>query len=1117
MNMFKFLWRDKNVSGAALGIAALLLCVFAPRADAQVIYGSLVGTVTDSSSAVIADATVTFNNVGTGAVRETTSNEAGLYSIQNLQAGIYDLIITASGFSTYQQGGVTINVNSVQRRDVTLQVGAVTETVIVEASTLTLQTDKADVSTEVTAKEVQDLPLPRYRNYQSLLNLVPGATPTRYQNANTDTPARGLTTNVNGVNRNSNQTKIDGTVNTLIQLPHHTAYVPAADTIEVVNISSNSFDAEQGLAAGVAVTVQTKSGTNEFHGSAFVLHENSVFGARDFFFKSSKRPKNIVNIDGFTVGGPVVKDKLFYFFGYEGTRERVAFSRLYTIPTPDQVVGDFSAFDNAHIYDPMTGDEDGRGRTLFENNTIPLSRQSAPAVMLANLLPDPNIAGTNNNFFNSATDVTNRDQYDIKMNWNRNNNHMIFGKYGIMDAQISGISGIGNGGPPGGQCLCAGGATDAGDSVVQTATIGQTIIFTPNFLYDSTYGWTRLGQVINQELRGVNWGSDVLGIPGTNGPSLNESGMPTFDVSGYDELGDADGWNPVTRHDQTPTTTHNFSWLKGAHNIRFGFDGLQHRLNMWQPGGGGPKGDIEFRDGATRLMGGEFGGTQFNSWGSFMLGLPRRYRRSLHREDATAYEFQFGFYFRDRWQVNQKLTFTYGIRWEKFPVMTRGGFRPGVESYDIDTNTITLGGVGSVPKDAGLRDSNKMFAPRIGLAYRLNDHVVIRTGYGITWDPLPMARSLRNYPIRIQQSWDAPSSFSWFSPLTVGMPGIDVPPVEAETVQPPGTASITTIEPKLLTRGYVQSWNFMVEQRLPGDFILSTGYVGTQSTRAMARLEMNASQPGTGRAGQPLNIAFGRTASTTFLNGFTSGNYHSFQLALNRRAAEGLTIKGAYTYSHAINVTDDGGGSLTFRLPEMLGRNRANASYNQPHVLQLGFMYDTPFGPGKKYFNSGPGRWIFGDWAINGRFSAFQGRQFSVTASGSALNATRSGTQTADQIKPNVEIIGTVEEWFDTSAFARVNRTTGTLADFGNTGRNILRGPGVINADISLFRDIQLSEKVMMQIRMETFNVTNTPHFDEPNGNRNSGGFGTISRSLGSSVAQDAPPRSIRFGLRFNW
>jgi len=349
-------------SNAALRVVVCLglaVVIVSQPTYGQVLYGTLVGNVKDPSGAAVPGATVTVVNTGTNVSRETITNETGAYTLSNILPGAYTLKVTLTGFKEFTQTGVQVTLNNVARVDATLEVGNLTETVTVAAQATPLQTDKTDVHKELSTKEITDLPLNQYRNYQSLIDLVPGTTPSDFQNAVTDTPARALTTNVNGTARNSNNTRLDGATTVLTWLPHHTLYVAPQESIQTVNISTNNFDAEQGLAGGAAITVQTKSGTNDFHAVAFEYHTNSALRAKNFFdLPAAGVPKYIQNMYGGTLGGPIKKDKLFFFTSWEGMKERRNFSRLTTVPTALHRTGNFSDT-TARIFDPMTGDPEG--------------------------------------------------------------------------------------------------------------------------------------------------------------------------------------------------------------------------------------------------------------------------------------------------------------------------------------------------------------------------------------------------------------------------------------------------------------------------------------------------------------------------------------------------------------------------------------------------------------------------------------------------------------------------------------------------------------------------------------------------------------------------------------
>jgi len=334
--------------------ATLLAPVFVQPLNAQVLYGSVVGTVTDQTGALVPKAAVTITNVNTGQTREGTTDDAGYYSIPNVLEGRYDLSVKMAGFRPYLEKGVDVPINTVTRVNVNLQLGPVTESVTVETNATVLQTTKSDVSVNLESRAMENLPLSNFRNYQTLINLVPGATPARFQNAEADTPGRSLSTNINGQQRGANNTRLDGSADILVTMPHHAVYVPPVESIAEVNISTNNFDAEQGMTGGAAVTVVTKSGTNEFHGSFFGYHNNSA--TRAFIWDENrsgvkKKPKNILNIDGGSIGGPIKKNKLFFFADWEGTFERSNRFVRASVPTAALRTGDFSQFLGDQILD----------------------------------------------------------------------------------------------------------------------------------------------------------------------------------------------------------------------------------------------------------------------------------------------------------------------------------------------------------------------------------------------------------------------------------------------------------------------------------------------------------------------------------------------------------------------------------------------------------------------------------------------------------------------------------------------------------------------------------------------------------------------------------------------
>ena len=1072
-------------------LGAALALTWAAPVSAQVLYGSLVGTVTDATGAVVPGAQVSAVNLATGLELDTASGADGLYRMVNVPLGDYDVSITSDGFRTHTESGVAVTANAVTRVDVGLVLGQVTEQVTVEASAAQLQTEKADTRSEISQQAITNFPLPNFRNYQSLVNLVPGATPARFQNSILDTPARALSTNVNGTNRNNNVTRIDGAASINVWLPHHAGYIAPAETIETVSITTGSGDAEQGLSGGASTTVITKSGTNELHGSGFWFYDNQSMRAKNYF--ADTKPDSFFKNYGGTIGGPMVRNRLFYFFSYDKTSQAVSGNRTGDeVPTADQRMGDFSAYEDI-IYDPYTGNKDGTERIPFQDKMIPLSRQSPISRNIQTYIPDPNQPGTNNNFHSSGSPPFDRAYYDSKLNFTVSQNYSFWAKHGFMDAPVSGTPIFGDAGGP-----APGGSPGDAETYVNLGTFGHTYTFSPTLLYDGVFGYWRQDQFVNPTDLGKDFG---LGIPGLGGSDPRQIGFPRIAPGPYTRLG-APGWQPLSRVEENWTTSQNFTWIKNTHQIRFGFDGILLKLAHWQPElGGGPRGTIDFNGDTTSLKGGAAPG-QFNHYASFLLGETSQMQKAIQHVLATGNEWQFAWYVTDRWQLSPRMTVNLGLRYEYYPLMSRAGGK-GIERYDPQTNQMYLGGRGSTPKNAGIEVSKALFSPRAGIAYRVDDLTVIRTGFGLNYSPMPFSRPMRGqYPITVALNFVRPNTFELFRNLSDGIPPVVGPDLDTGVIDVPPTAGFRSPFEGTLNRGYIASWNFTVERRLPGDLITSVGYVATRSVDMLADRDINASRPGEGNAGRPFAPAFGRLTNINMWDSYLSSDYHSLQVALNRSLSKGLMLKGAYTWSKAINMADDEGwAGVEWDHIDVFDRNRARAGYDRTHMFQMGFVYDLPF---LKNTNNAAGR-ILGNWQVSGIAAMFTGRPTTIRASGSSLNAA-SARQTADQVGEIRKLggVGPGQHYYDPSSFAPV-----TEQRFGTSGRNILDGPGVTNLDLSIFKKFPIGEQVEAQFRAEFFNFTNTPQFGGFNRSVNSGGFMTITSASNQRVA--------RIGLRFSF
>ena len=1087
-----------------LGVLLALTPFFVSTADAQVLYGSIVGSVSDESGASIPGASVSIMNTATGDSREGETSADGLYNFVNVQEGSYDVSVTAEGFSAHTSAGAIVTANTVTRVDVGMQIGQVTEQITVEATAARLQTEKASTSAEITSSAVTQLPLPGFRNYQTLVNLVPGATPARFQNSILDTPARALSTNINGTNRNNNVTRIDGAASINVWLPHHAGYIAPADTVETVNITTGSGDAEQGLSGGSSTTVITKSGTNELHGSAFWFHDNQRFRARNFF--SATKPVSNYNNFGGTLGGPIARNKLFYFFGYDKTTQRVAGVRTGDeVPTNDQRMGDFSAY-NTTIYNPLTGVQKtddpmfAMDREPFNNATIPMTMQSPIARRVQEYYPQPNQPGVNNNYHSAGAPPFARQQIDPKINYNHSDKYRIWGKYSNMLAPVSGTAIFGEAGGP-----APGGSPGNADTQVNLFTIGHNYTFTPTFLYDGVVGFWRQDQNVQPQ----DFGRDFdLGIPGVGGDDPRQKGFPNIHP-GYTSFG-SPGWQPLDRIEQNWTTSQNFTWIKDRHQIRFGFDFIFLTLNHWQPElGGGPRGNIHFDGDMTALRGGA-ADNQFNTYAAFLLGQSSRMRKAIQHIRATGREKQFAFYVTDRWQATNKLTLNFGLRYENYPLMQRDD-GVGIEVYDAQNNTMTVGGFGGIPTANGLSVSNKLFSPRFGLAYRVDDNTVIRAGYGLNFSPIPWSRPLRGqYPVTVTFDFQRPGSFQLFRTLDQGIPPVVGPDLNNQPIPVPLSASLRSPYPNsTIDRGYIQSWNFTVERRMPGDIITSIAYVGTASIGMLADRDINASRPGEGNAGRPFASITGRAVNINMWDSYLNSNYHSLQVAVNRSFSKGVSLKGAYTWSKAIGMADDEGwAGVAWDHLDVFHRNRSRTGFDREHMFQMGFVYELPVGEGKALATTGAASHVFGGWQISGIAALLSGQPFDIRASGASLNAA-SALQTADQVGEvrKIGAVGPGTSFYNTDAFAPV-----TEQRFGTSGRNILNRPGVTNLDFSIMKNMDLSEQVNAQFRVEFFNLTNTPQFGRPRNNVNLGNFLAV-----VSTASSASDRQIRLGLRFSW
>ena len=1080
-----------------------LMCTFVGAAAAQTVTGSLVGHVEDVKGGVIPGARVLLTDVDRGTRREAVTNDEGNFSINSVDPGVYRVEIEQTNFKKSIRERVEVAINTTVRADVQLEPGGVEETVEISGEAVQLKTDRADVSQQITREQVEELPLSPDRNYQSILDISPGVTEAQTVGSSFGNPNGSLTNRINGQNERYNNFQLDGTINNQTNVISQSNIVPSPEAIQVVDVSTNAYDAEQGRAAGGVVNVQIKSGTNDFHGSAYIFNTNSALSARNTLSTLNK-PQTKLTQFGFTFGGPIIRDKTFFFGDYQGGRDRRGQSTLLSVPTEAFRNGDFRGA--GAIFDPgPTGTIAAASRQPFANNMIPTARISPVARGILARLPLPNLPGATNNYEAAGTFIQDRDQFDVKINHIFGDNTNAFVRYSFFKANTSDVPAFDElGGPSTGGVATAA----VGPSRNQSGTINLTHTLSTSLVTEFRLGFVRV--LISATSPTKEDLATQLGIPGINNGDFFTGGLPFIRISGYTNLGIATTV-PFKIAETSFNIVNNWTKTKGNHTIRFGGDIRRLILNKFQAGGSNPRGDFTFSSGLTSRT----TGTSANAFAAFLLGLPQTVSRTTVTQLGGYRLHQYFFFAQDRWQVNPKLTLNYGLRYEIYPYSLPAN--PGDQSrYDPATNQVLIAGYGPVDERLGVKTDFTRFAPRLGVAYRLDDKTVIRTGYGISYIPLSInTLATQNFGGQTDVTFtgsDAqspPRAAGNVITISTGIPSVTGIDTSSGIVTPPGNVTLGVVNPNQ-KRGYVQSYNFTVERDIYG-FVSSVGYVGSRGTRLPGTLNINVAPPGSLTNERPLARLYGRTADVFVSDFMLSNSYHSLQARVDRRFRRYGRITAAYTLSKSLDYAD------AFSLDDDLNidNNRGPSIFDRKHNLVVSHVARLPFGRGEKLFDSNGLRWkgLLGGFTLSGVFTARSGTPVDIGNVNLITDPAtgRSNRPLGATARPNVtgtpRILGGLgpgQLFFDTSVFRDP-----LPGQTGNAGRNSLRGPSFFNYNATLSRTFSLTEQFKLQFQATAFNVTNTPHFRNPSGDFTSSTFGQSRTTFGE--------RSIRFGLKLTF
>jgi len=1039
--------------------------------------GAINGSVRDPANAVVSGASVEATNTATGVSDQALTNSAGLYRFPSVLPGVYSITIKKEGFEQYTKQDINIQAGTVVPLDVVLPVGSTSTTVTVSGHAPVLQTDTVEVSQTILQKQIESLPT-FGNNITRLSLLAPGVSMASGQlDLHPENSGEDFNVNINGGQTNNNAHILDGVENTEA-IQGYSLLVPTNASVQEVKLTTSNYDAEYGSVSGGVFQVTTKSGTNSFHGSAFEYYRTAGFFAADSFSQPNGVPGNVWNQFGGSVGGPIKKDKLFFFADYQGMRNNLSTSSLYTSPLPAFRNGDFSSVAATNpIYDPATGNPDGTGRTQFPGNVIPANRISPATANLLALLPsptDPSLA--DNNYAISRPGIFDQNQVDARVDLFATPKTLVFGKFSYFHAHFltQNVFGSQGGGPP------LGGIPNSGDSTddVYSAMVNYQRTFSPSLQQDFRFAFSR---ILISELQ-LDASQDLatqVGIPNINLGTVYTSGLPTLNVDGPTSaftMGDIG--LPFFEHE----TNLEFydTWMKtaGRHAFKFGGDFKKFYGIRTDVSG---RGSFDF---SQNITGDPAVSNSGLGLASFLLGLSDSFGRDITLVQPQEKQWRLSFFGDDTWKVGPRFTLLLGVRWDyTTPIYTPDG--ESVGNLDLNSGNVLLTNLAG--KYAGVTTLKTEFSPRVGASYQLLRNTVIRGGYGRSYFLNPYGAAFGTegccWPIKQSQSFSPTNSYGAL-PFTLDQgPGLPAPlPPYPSNGQIPLPNGFSQIFPGTgnYPHSYNDGWNVTVEQVFPHDFAFTLAYLGNVGRNLWDNIDVNAPIPGPGAFNprRPYFAKFGWTTGETQRSNELAGypelksNYNSLQATIQKRFGGGINLLSNFAWAKSLDE-----GTFGPQNQFDFASNYGNSDAVRPFSWVAAAVWDLPFGHGRLFASDlrGPAQAIAGGWTLSGIFNFEGGLFFTPTlANNASLNSTIG-------LRPNRIRSGQVSnqnrhKWFDPTAF-----TVPDLYVYGNSGRNILAGPHFTAADLSLQKAFAFTERVHLDLKWDAFNALNHPNLANPN------------------------------------